>query len=232
MWLYDGGCVTRTRHHDATPYDIPGNYRAGGGNPLDDHDPDPRATPEQVEKAIAKAKEYLYSLQTPKGDWEINTRGKIHSNGARLWGGYTALATYALLAAGESPQNEKLKPAIKFLQNESLNLTYAAGLRSQVWTFLPMTDDLRKAVLNDANIYLKGADKNGRYGYNTLVHGGEHNSTSQYGVLGMWACATGRRNPPRLLGPRGKSLENLPRQRRGMAVSVPPSPTRRGQCDW
>jgi hypothetical protein len=45
----------------------------------------------------------------------------------------------------------------------------------------------------DARMYLAGADQFGRYGYNAASPARQaewvpHNSTSQYGVLGMWAC--------------------------------------------
>ena len=72
-------------------------------------------TPQNIEKAIARAKQYLYDEQK-NGTWEITTTpdesDESQDVGGAQYGGRTALAVYALLAAGESPQSEKLKPAI------------------------------------------------------------------------------------------------------------------------
>jgi hypothetical protein len=69
------------------------------------------ATPDEVETAIRKGIKYLYSAQTA-GIWDPRNPAKaakpVH------WGGETALATYALLAAGESRQDPKLAKAIEF----------------------------------------------------------------------------------------------------------------------
>ena len=76
------------------------------------------ATPSQVDAAIKKAVAYLYANE--QGDnWEV---AKVDPHGfdadggyseASHFGGYTAIATYALLAAGEDPKdNPKLNAAI------------------------------------------------------------------------------------------------------------------------
>src|SRR5256885_11551915 len=67
------------------------------------------ATVEQVEKAIRAGVDHLYQIQS--GDNWDNGWNQDNSN----TGGRTALVTYALLAAGESPQNPKLKSAVGFL---------------------------------------------------------------------------------------------------------------------
>src|SRR5579864_4977713 len=62
------------------------------------------ATPKEVDAAIAKAQQWLISQQGKGGTWE--TRGAPKAGGGqtdldgRQWGGYTAIATYALLASG------------------------------------------------------------------------------------------------------------------------------------
>jgi len=60
-----------------------------------------------VASALAKAKAFLYARQI-NGNWEDAAQGVYQNdnsyNGGQ-WGGITALATYALLAAGENPQD-------------------------------------------------------------------------------------------------------------------------------
>jgi len=66
-------------------------------------------TVEQVEKAIRAGVDHLYAIQA--GDNWDNNWNQDNSN----TGGRTALVVYSLLAAGESPQNPKLKSGIDFL---------------------------------------------------------------------------------------------------------------------
>src|SRR5687767_8629960 len=61
------------------------------------------ATPAEVETAIKKAKEFLYSQQTKEGAWDPpKPVAADHVHGGQ-WGGSTAMATYALLAAARAP---------------------------------------------------------------------------------------------------------------------------------
>src|SRR5687767_2488062 len=94
------------------------------------------ATPGEVEAALQKAKKFLYSQQKKEGHWEIGDKAAMHGSG-RAWGGHTAIATYALLVAGESPQDPRIKKALDFLYREDIELVYALGLRGQVWSLLP-----------------------------------------------------------------------------------------------
>src|SRR4051812_42278780 len=85
------------------------------------------ATPEQVEKAIRKGVEHLYQIQS--GDnWDNDWKQENGNTGGR-----TALVAYALLAAGESPQNPKLKSAIDFLLKQEPKGVYTLGIRCNVW---------------------------------------------------------------------------------------------------
>jgi len=71
------------------------------------------ATPKEVDNAINKAKAFLFSKQKD-GNWEsvpVPTDPKTpqhnyYVTGAQ-WGGLTSLATYALLASGEKPQEQR-----------------------------------------------------------------------------------------------------------------------------
>ena len=67
--------------------------------------------------------EWLYDQQE-LGTWESvaapDPKEKTWVLAGGQWGGRTALATYALLAAGESHQDPKLGKAIEFLRRADL----------------------------------------------------------------------------------------------------------------
>src|SRR5438067_6234577 len=73
-------------------------------------------TPEEVDAAIKKAQAYLHGRQK-NGNWEIVDKPKAEGIGpdAKNFGGYTAIATYALLASGENPQSPDIKAAVAWL---------------------------------------------------------------------------------------------------------------------
>ena len=152
------------------------------------------ATAEAVDTAMKKAVSYIYAKQNSNtGTWEEpprNQAGPENDPSGGQWGGMTALATYSLLAAGEKPGDPRLKKALDFLvTTDDMMGIYALGIRAQVWTLVPHTEEVKKAIRRDYELLNKAVDANGRYGY--LVGPDKkliHNSTSQYGVLGIWAC--------------------------------------------
>lgn len=165
------------------------------------------ASPKEVNAAIDKAVKYLYEVQqdsnwemtqTPTSDEKASVRGK-------QWGGLTAMATYALLAAGENPQDERVARAINWLLDNELRGTYAVGLRAQVWQFIPekhpQRAQIRAAIKRDREILASGVSerKNSSYGFYGYYPGDEHydRSNSQYGVLGMWAVEQAGAEVPR-----------------------------------
>src|SRR4051812_19205734 len=102
------------------------------------------ASVEQVEAAIRKGVDHLYAVQS--GDNWDNGWNQDNSN----TGGRTALVTYALLAAGESPQNPKLKSGIDFLLKQKPLGIYTLGLRCNVWFLLPQTPEVKEIFRADA----------------------------------------------------------------------------------
>jgi protease-4 len=165
------------------------------------------ASPKEVNEAVARAVKYLYDVQqdsnwemvgAPAGDGKADVRGK-------QWGGLTAIATYALLAAGENPQDERLAKAINWLlDNDQIQGTYAVGLRAQVWQFLPekhpQRTKIKAAIKRDRDILAAGmhqkGDTTGFYGYYPGDEGYDR-SNSQYGLLGMWAVEQAGAEVPR-----------------------------------
>lgn len=153
--------------------------------------------PEAVRAAIRKGVEYIYSRQTPEGHWEAAAKKDPsvarHDVRGGQWGGQTALTTYALLAAGESPQDPRIRKAVDWLSKAEIEGIYALGMRAQIWHYLPRTAQVQAAARRDwtllANALAARKDKGiGTYDY--LVTSGGNRvdlSVSQYGVLGAWA---------------------------------------------
>ena len=151
----------------------------------------------EIDRSLVRAKEYLYGQQRD-GVWEkSSTRGSVESNnnveGAQ-WGGQTALAVYALLASGDSPQDPRLLPAIDFLKKADLVGVYALAMRAQVWLLLPRTAETRALLKKDADALRAIMRKDGKHRglFDYVATGPTYSlSRSQYGVLGMWAAAQG-----------------------------------------
>jgi len=145
------------------------------------------ASVEQVEKAIRAGVDHLYQIQS--GDNWDNGWNQDNSN----TGGRTALVTYALLAAGESPQNPKLKSAVDFLLKQKPAGVYTLGIRCNVWFLLPQTPEIKEIFRAEA-IQLQHAMKikgkaRGLFNYTKDDGLRYDHSVSQYGVLGLWAAA-------------------------------------------
>jgi hypothetical protein len=148
------------------------------------------ASPAEVEKAIDRAKAFLYSQQR-NALWEVAPDGELSATGKHR-GGLTALVTYALVAAGENPQDPRLVKAISFLKTADMPSAYALGCRTQLWNLLPPSKETRKLAQADANRLIrqiKGkGDALGLFWYPDTPDDGYDLSVSQYGVLGLWAC--------------------------------------------
>jgi hypothetical protein len=162
------------------------------------------ATPEQVEEAIKKATNYIYSQQS-SGNWEMVAK-REKDDPANVegyqWGGLSSLATCALLYARESPQDPRMKEAIDFLLKADIHGIYALGFRCQVWQMTPNFPGVKEKAFGDFKFLLDAVHKKGTseagvplkgmfpYAYDKGKPIGERwydHSVSQYGVLAMWA---------------------------------------------
>ncbi|HEY2587115.1 MAG TPA: DUF4159 domain-containing protein [Tepidisphaeraceae bacterium] len=124
------------------------------------------ATPQQVQQAIERGQKYLLAHRAADGTWEIAPAPKqvramddsIFSAAYTQWGGYTALATYALLASGVDRRAEEMQKPIHFLLTANLQGTYALGLSSQIVTFLP-EKETREFVKRNTAMLLMGMNQ-------------------------------------------------------------------------
>lgn len=153
---------------------------AGGDSP-------PAVTHDAVDRAIERARAWLWSQKNEDGHWEV-----AEIEGDTYWGGNSALALLALLYAGEPPQTDDMDAALSWLGSQTLNGTYVYGTRAHALALVPgakfrsrLESDLKWLTDNVAAPENKAP---GAYSYTAeLTAGGSwDNSNSQYGVLGVW----------------------------------------------
>ena len=169
-----------------------------------------------IDEAIRRGVQALYDRRDKALMWEkvpydkreMSTDDKKkgqpvgHGVEGGQWGGLTALAAYALLSAGEDPENPDLAEAVRWLTEAPIVGTYALGMRAQVWLNLPPRPEFRQAMLADGNLLGRAIqgnnpeertvkdDKNhGTFDYLPVETGRVDLSSTQYGVLGVWAYA-------------------------------------------
>lgn len=148
-----------------------------------------------VETAIKKAKSYLIAKQGKDGNWEDEETSKYpndnrHDGGQ--WGGVSALVTYALLAAGENPQDAHMQKAVAFLKTADIRGTYALACRMQVWLLLPQNREIQNLAKRDAELLLAATKGQGNaaamHDYTNSPGNDYSHSRTQYAVLAMWAA--------------------------------------------
>ena len=166
------------------------------------------ATPEQVDQAIRRGVDWLYAQQNEKGHWETtpgpgaDVRKNQSKPDAGQWGGYSALATYALLDAGESWRDPRVRNAVEWLNKAPMVGTYAVALRAQCWQYLPQSQGVKNAAQRDCSMLLGGmkakGDSRGMWSYLVSDHSSPRydHSTSQVALLGVWAANQAGREVP------------------------------------
>ncbi len=159
------------------------------------------ATPEQIDEMIKTSIDYLYSQQNKEnGSWETTAlkplepkKGLNKMSALNQWGFRTALITYALLAAGESPIDPRIVKATDWLRKESLTGPYEIGMRANVWLRVPATSENKQAMLKDARFLVGAISKKetnaGLYNYQLGAPAAPDLLCSQYAVMGAWAAA-------------------------------------------
>jgi hypothetical protein len=113
-------------------------------------------------------------------------------------GGASALATLAMLEAGVTHHDPHIKAALQCLEPRDLQMTYSRAIRANLYAQLMarVRDDRRlyahfRQLLGEDMRWLEGAmSEDGWYHYGSRTGRGQgDNSCTQFGVLGMWACA-------------------------------------------
>jgi hypothetical protein len=153
----------------------------------------PNFSDEAVETASQKAVDFLWS-KLDRDHWSgYHTKDAAGVLQNTYPTGPTALAAYALMEQGVSPQDERMAKILDWLvaNRETDYRTYSVGLRCMTWLTASRTDPKwLEPLKKDVDILVRST-KNGSYGYtsNPDKPGSGDNSCSQYGLLGVWGGA-------------------------------------------
>jgi hypothetical protein len=114
-------------------------------------------TEDTLRSAITRGLAYLYSQQTPQGSLP-----SPHSR--EYLGGAEALAAWAMLANGQSPNDERVKKTLAYLKAQTPQHTYTRALRTIVEAWLS-GDENRRKLGEDAAWLMQQQQRNGGWGY-------------------------------------------------------------------
>lgn len=144
-------------------------------------------TDEHVRKAIDALVDALYNKKAGERVWEPEKVAPGDST--RQGGGYTALVTLAMLSAGQTYQDPRLRDAIDYLERVSMDGTYAMCMRINVWSRLP--PKFQDRLSSDTAWLLEGFSETiGGWDYEQNPRAKrKDNSIRQFGALAMWEAA-------------------------------------------
>jgi hypothetical protein len=140
-------------------------------------------TASKIRAAIDDGVQFLRDRQLPDGSWARNGYNE----------GNTALATLTLLAAGGDPQGDtQLMKALDYLSKQAPDNIYDRALRANVWEYAlrkdPENAQFKKNLTVESEWLLAALGEKEGWRY-TKAASDWDNSCTQYGVLGLWACA-------------------------------------------
>ena len=149
-------------------------------------------TGEDVELAIRRAVDFIWSRQNREGLWDSREFEKTFP------GGLTALAAYTVREAGTPLSDYRLRRAVQQLRDRTdINTVYARAFTLLLWTALGI-DDFKSEVEEDVRFLKIQQSKDGGWGYGTTSgvgpgKGWTDNSNSQLALLALseaaWAGA-------------------------------------------
>ncbi|MCP4375670.1 MAG: DUF4159 domain-containing protein [bacterium] len=135
-----------------------------------------------VKAAIAKGVKFLWSQQQGNSGWAGYK--DVYPTGPG------AMAIYALLESGVSPQEPKMKKALAWLKETPEHKIYCLGMRANAWEVANRTtNDKYKDILRKDVALVINSTQDGSFHYDAdgSPKAGGDNSTSQFGLLAMWA---------------------------------------------
>ena len=162
-----------------------------------------------VARAIEKGKAWFWAkYRSAPGESPWEDKASVMGPGRRPvryvnYGGQSALATYALLSAGEKISDPRMKRAVHWLSQLETEGTYTLGIRMQVWAMLPkemgrtlLAKDCARLVRSAGRPPADGSREAWSHHYGSYTYAstgkpatnGDH-SNMHFGVLGVWAAA-------------------------------------------
>lgn len=155
-----------------------------------------RITSHKVVTAIDRGVNFLLRRENGKHYWNSG----LDWGGAMERGGETALVLEALIDVDQSlhpPElysfSPRMRKALNYLAALHAHATYAASFQAQALTLLPNVRRKKyiAALQRDRQYLFRGMIPGGDFSYTWRRQDGFawDNSNTQYGVLGLWACA-------------------------------------------
>ena len=128
---------------------------------------------------------FLRDKERGTGDWE-------HINPASLPipGGWTALATLALLNSGVKPDDPIIDRSLRFLRTIEPSMTYVVSLQTMVFAEAGRSEDRERIQRNVDWLVRTRVMVDGKYtgwGYGANITKDPDNSNTQYALLGLHA---------------------------------------------
>jgi hypothetical protein len=142
---------------------------------------EPPLSPEKIQRAIEKARDWLLREQKPNGTWECGMRTQDTRVGA------TALVVLALANAGVAAEDPALRKSLDWLRQQKPEETYSVSLQTMALAMLaPDTD---RPILERNVQWLEGTQVTngpaaGSWSYGKAKGTGD-NSNSQFALLGL-----------------------------------------------
>ncbi len=143
-------------------------------------------TDEHVQRAIGAIVQELYARKDPVRFWEPT---KLPTGESKQRGGYSALVVLALLSAGETFQDPRLRDAVSYLETVGMDGTYAVSIRANVWAMLP--PKFNELLADDTKWLVDGFSEGvGGWTYRQNPNTTRRdNSITQFGALAFWEAA-------------------------------------------
>ena len=143
-------------------------------------------TDEHVQRAIGAMVQELYARKDPVRFWEP---AKLPTGESKQRGGYSALVVLALLSAGETFQDPRLRDAVSYLEKVGMDGTYAVSMRANVWALLP--PKFNELLADDTKWLVDGFSEGvGGWTYRQNPNTTRRdNSITQFGALAFWEAA-------------------------------------------
>jgi hypothetical protein len=140
-----------------------------------------------VRTAIDAMVSELYERKHSQRFWDPEKTPPGESKRQR--GGHTALVVLALLHAGQTYQDERLRDAIDYLARFDMEGTYAISTRANVWAKLP--EKFAENLQKDTQWLLDAFSNNcGGWDYDSNPRSNrQDNSIRQFGALALWEAA-------------------------------------------
>jgi hypothetical protein len=138
-------------------------------------------TADAVRQSVAQGVRFLKDRRSLDGSWPKYAKGAI--------GDVTALATLALLNAGEDPNSPLMKGSLDYIDSqmhEDVLTTYSAGLKIMALAMADPDGKLyRRDVKRAVDWLIENQSRSGGWGYGMGGNGQGDASNSQFAILGL-----------------------------------------------